>query len=101
MKIYIELEYEWTIKDIKDFLSNPHDPRFTVLSSSERDELAICAYMYRKLKDLIKTGDKSFDEAKELTIDDITAGLENHLNKYVEEYIFFYREQLEIYQKDS
>jgi hypothetical protein len=63
------------LEDIKRFLNDPDDARYNDLSDNAYVELAACTFMYRSWNCNIDEYD-----ANDFAVDDITSGLEFHLD---------------------
>lgn len=96
MKIVVEFEKEWTVNEIKDYIANPHDEKYTRLSDDMYLELAACAEHYATEHRYYEEDDGECDniEMNESALRSIEDGINDHFfGDMVDDYCYYYTTQ--------
>ena len=97
MKVHIEFEHNWTLKEIKDFLHNMTAEKYVSLSDSEYLELTACAERYLKASFYNDEGITSRC-INDMAMEDIKDGIEDYIAEYAEEnYTTYYHDVIREY----
>ena len=70
MKIKVEFDNEWTVEEVKEYLSDMDNERYQDLYDDKQLELAACAYMY------CVDNENNQKEMNDIASEDIAVGID-------------------------